>query len=57
MKRILAILGSLMLLLSLLLSGCSGVRPLQKGETERCPTCGVEYPKGTKHNCNHKHSE
>ena len=25
------------------LSACSGVRPLQKGETIRCPSCGAEF--------------
>lgn len=27
----------------LLLGACSGVRPLKKGETLRCPSCGAEF--------------
>ena len=26
-----------------LASACSGVRPITKGETVRCPSCGVEF--------------
>ena len=29
--------------LCFLLPACSGVRPLQKGETIRCPSCGAEF--------------
>lgn len=29
--------------LGLVLSACSGVRPLQKGETLRCPSCGAVF--------------
>jgi hypothetical protein len=29
--------------MGLLLSACSGVRPLQKGETLRCPSCGAVF--------------
>jgi len=25
------------------LSACSGVKPLQKGQTLRCPSCGAEF--------------
>jgi len=27
----------------MLLGACSGVKPLQKGETLRCPSCGAEF--------------
>jgi hypothetical protein len=43
-------LGGLLLAACLLLWACSGVRPLRKGETLRCPSCGAEFTveQGTK---------
>ncbi|MHB8763116.1 MAG: hypothetical protein ACYDA8_02040 [Deferrisomatales bacterium] len=26
-----------------LFAACSGARPIQKGDTVRCPSCGAEY--------------
>ncbi len=43
MKRIPVIIISAVFLMSMLMSACSGVRPLQKGETVRCPSCGAEF--------------
>ncbi|UFS70781.1 anaerobic ribonucleoside-triphosphate reductase [Geomonas sp. RF6] len=57
MKRLTAITAQLLVILCLLFSVCAGCRHLQKGETERCPSCGLEYPAGTKHDCNGKHKE
>ena len=34
---------TLMLACWALASACSGVRPIKKGETVRCPSCGVEF--------------
>jgi hypothetical protein len=31
------------LVLCLLMVACSGVRPLRKGETVRCPSCGALF--------------
>jgi hypothetical protein len=31
------------LVMGVMLNACSGVRPLQKGETLRCPSCGAEF--------------
>jgi len=28
---------------AMLVSACSGVKPLQKGQTLRCPSCGAEF--------------
>jgi len=28
---------------SIALAGCSGVRPIKKGDTVRCPSCGAEF--------------
>jgi hypothetical protein len=28
---------------AMLLFACSGVKPLQKGQTLRCPSCGAEF--------------
>jgi hypothetical protein len=33
----------MILVMGMMLSACSGVRPLQKGETLRCPSCGAEF--------------
>jgi hypothetical protein len=43
MKRISAIIGPVIFIMCMLMSACSGVRPLQKGETIRCPSCGAEF--------------
>lgn len=43
MKRISAMIGPVIIVTCLLLSACSSVRPLQKGETLRCPSCGAEF--------------
>lgn len=28
---------------SLLVTSCAGVKPLEKGQTVRCPSCGAEF--------------
>ena len=28
---------------AILFAGCSGVRPINKGDTVRCPSCGAEF--------------
>ena len=43
MKRIHAIVISVIFIICLLIFACSGIRPLQKGETVRCPSCGAEF--------------
>ncbi len=42
MKRI-HLLFVVIIALCFLLPACSGVRPLQKGDTIRCPSCGAEF--------------
>jgi DNA-directed RNA polymerase subunit RPC12/RpoP len=43
MKLISAIIISVVFVICILVFACSGVRPLQKGETIRCPSCGAEF--------------
>ena len=43
MKRIHAITISIIFVMCMLISACSGIRPLRKGETIRCPSCGAEF--------------
>jgi uncharacterized protein YceK len=43
MKYFPALVLSAIFAVCVLTSGCSGVRPLQKGETIRCPSCGAEF--------------
>lgn len=43
MKRIHAITISVIFVMCMLISACSGIRPLRKGETIRCPSCGAEF--------------
>ncbi len=43
MKRIHAVTISLIFIVCTLLFACSGIRPLRKGETIRCPSCGAEF--------------
>lgn len=43
MKCIPALISSIIFVMCMLLSACSGIRPLQKGETIRCPSCGAEF--------------
>ncbi len=44
MKFFPTIIVSTIFTVCILASGCSGVRPLHKGETIRCPSCGAEFP-------------
>ncbi len=34
---------SLVLAAAFLLAACSGARPVQKGDTVRCPSCGTTF--------------
>ena len=43
MKRIYAILISIIFFVCIVVFACSGIRPLRKGETIRCPSCGAEF--------------
>ncbi len=43
MKRTYAIIISAVFATCILIYACSGIRPLRKGETVRCPSCGAEF--------------
>ena len=43
MKYFPAFVVSAIFAVFILTFACSGVRPLQKGETIRCPSCGAEF--------------
>lgn len=43
MKRSYAILILAVIAACILIYACSGIRPLRKGETVRCPSCGAEF--------------
>ena len=44
MKRISIYLVFLVFAFTMLIVGCTGVQPLKKGETMRCPSCGAVFP-------------
>jgi hypothetical protein len=43
-KRISIYLVFLVFAFTMLIVGCTGVQPLKKGETMRCPSCGAVFP-------------
>ena len=43
MKRIPVVIIFAVFVMCMLIFACSGIRPLQKGETVRCPSCGAEF--------------